>query len=240
MTRQMRQCVPNRSETHERYNARGQVIRKCVVCQSYKIDTWQRIPVESCGFTGYLYCCGYESCKSAIEDKLENAELGNRWRGVFSIDSKYGRDDDHVLEVMMPQPSQQPEATPRQSIEHRAASPTLKLQHRFLESQGAGMSREELKDALIARDGMVCQGCNREFDDLLFLEVDHIRPQSEGGEDHIGNRVLLCGPCNRIKSIKFTLSGLQDHNIKSGRMTTHPDTPQPSGLMDALLIGVER
>ena len=216
MTRQMRQCVPNRRDTSNRYNARGRVIRKCAVCQTYKVDKWLSLPVEACGFTGRIWCCGHERCKSAIQDRLENAELGNTYRGVFSIDNDFGQPEDHVLEVVWPQ-ANQPEATPQQISHSQPASPTLQLQ--YPEARGAGMSREEMKDVLIDRDGMSCQGCNREFEDPLYLEADHVRPKSEGGEDHIRNRVLLCGPCNRIKSNKMTLSGLQQHNIQTERWT---------------------
>ena len=80
------------------------------------------------------------------------------------------------------------------------------------------MTRAEMKQTLIDEAGMVCQGCNREFDDHLYLELDHNLPRSDGGPNHIDNRVLLCGPCNRIKSNTLTLTGLRRHNEKHGRM----------------------
>ena len=65
---------------------------------------------------------------------------------------------------------------------------------------------------------MACAGCDREFDDPLYLQLDHKTPRSEGGLNHISNRMLLCGPCNRIKSDRLTLSGLRAENRKRGRM----------------------
>ena len=43
-------------------------------------------------------------------------------------------------------------------------------------------------------------------------------PRSDGGLNHITNRVLLCGPCNRLKSNQYTLSGLRRQNQKLGYM----------------------
>ncbi len=71
---------------------------------------------------------------------------------------------------------------------------------------------------LIERNGMVCAGCDREFDDPLYLELDHNTPRSDGGVNHISNRLLLCGPCNRIKSNMLTLSGLRRENARRSRM----------------------
>ena len=73
-------------------------------------------------------------------------------------------------------------------------------------------------DILIEENEMVCAGCDREFDDPLYLELDHNTPRSDGGLNHISNRLLLCGPCNRIKSNSLTLSGLRRENAKRVRM----------------------
>ena len=43
-----------------------------------------------------------------------------------------------------------------------------------------------------------CNGCRRHFE-IRNLTVDHIRPQSEGGTDHIKNLQLLCAACNSTK-----------------------------------------
>ena len=64
--------------------------------------------------------------------------------------------------------------------------------------------------------GAKFQGCNRVFDDPRYLELDHNIPRSDGGLNHISNRILLCGPCNRLKSNIYTLSGLRRQNQKKG------------------------
>ena len=71
---------------------------------------------------------------------------------------------------------------------------------------------------IVAQSDMAWQGCDREFDDPLYIELDHNTPRSDGGLNHISNRLLLCGPCNRIKSNRLTLSGLRAENQKRGRM----------------------
>ncbi len=97
-------------------------------------------------------------------------------------------------------------------------SPFLKTKRKIAEPPGPKMSRAEIVQFLIDQNGMVYRGCDREFDDPLYLEHDHNTPRSKGGLNHISNRLLLCGPCNRIKSNRLTLSGLQAENQKRGRM----------------------
>ena len=80
------------------------------------------------------------------------------------------------------------------------------------------MSRHEMLEALIEKHGSKCQGCNREFDDPRYLQLDHNTPRSDGGLNHISNRVLLCGPCNQLKSNTLTLSGLRKKNKREGYM----------------------
>ena len=109
-------------------------------------------------------------------------------------------------------------APPVRTDDDAVAAPPLKLKTQITEPPGPKMSRAEMVDLLIERNGMVCAGCDREFDDPLYLELDHNTPRSDGGLNHISNRLLLCSPCNRIKSNKLTLSGLRAENKRRGRM----------------------
>ena len=111
---------------------------------------------------------------------------------------------------------------PVRTDDKAVAAPPLKLKVQIAEPPGPKMTRAEMVDFLIVNNGMVCQGCDRQFDDPLYLELDHNTPRSDGGLNHISNRLLLCGPCNRIKSNKLTLSGLRAENQKRGRMASVP------------------
>ena len=60
---------------------------------------------------------------------------------------------------------------------------------------------------------VVCAGCGRVLEQA-FMELDHIAPKSEGGANHILNRILLCRPCNGRKRNYLTLNGLLRENKK--------------------------
>ena len=60
-----------------------------------------------------------------------------------------------------------------------------------------------------------CAGCGCILESE-FMELGHILPKSDNGEDRIINRILLCGPCNGRKSDRLTMRGLRDANRKAG------------------------
>ena len=97
------------------------------------------------------------------------------------------------------------------------AVPFIQVTEKYAEP-GRRMSRAEMYEYLLAQYGQKCQGCDRTFDDARYLELDHNTPRSDGGLNHITNRVLLCSPCNRAKSNTLTLSGLRLLNRKNGWM----------------------
>ena len=94
----------------------------------------------------------------------------------------------------------------------------LQVRERIKEPAGKKMSRAEMYEFLLTQRGSKCQGCDRSFDDPRYLQLDHNTPRSDGGLNHITNRVLLCGPCNQAKSNIYTLSGLRRLNKKNGWM----------------------
>lgn len=96
--------------------------------------------------------------------------------------------------------------------------PFLQVTGRYAEPNGPRMSRAEIHGHLLTQHGPKCQGCDRTFDDSRFLELDHNAPRSDGGLNDITNRILLCGPCNRLKSNQYTLSGLWRQNRRLGYM----------------------
>ena len=98
------------------------------------------------------------------------------------------------------------------------SSPFLRVKERVKEPDGPRWSRVRMYKYLLEQYGQKCQGCDREFDDPRYLELDHNTPRSDGGLNHISNRILLCGPCNKLKSNTYTLSGLRRQNKKLGYM----------------------
>ena len=107
---------------------------------------------------------------------------------------------------------------PERTDQGEAAVPFLQVTERYAEPASPVMSRAAMLEHLLAQHGAKCQGCDRVFDDQRYLELDHNTPRSDGGLNHITNRVLLCGPCNRVKSNTYTLSGLRRENGKRGYM----------------------
>ena len=77
---------------------------------------------------------------------------------------------------------------------------------------------KELGDAQSVKEGLIaCAGCGRELE-APFMELDHITPRADRGENDISNRILLCRPCNGRKSAKLTMTGLARENKKAGWM----------------------
>ena len=107
---------------------------------------------------------------------------------------------------------------PERTDDGESAAPPLKVMKTIPEPKSPKMSRQEMKEYLLEQHGAKCAGCNRKFDDARYLELDHNTPKSDGGMNNIHNRILLCSPCNRLKSNKYTLSGLRQQNKKHGYM----------------------
>lgn len=105
---------------------------------------------------------------------------------------------------------------PERTDDGQEAAPYLKPKLGVDEPKGPKMSRQEMYNYLLSQNGPKCQGCDRVFDDVRYLELDHNTPRSDGGLNHISNRILLCGPCNRAKSNQYTLSGLRRLNKRNG------------------------
>ena len=107
---------------------------------------------------------------------------------------------------------------PERTDDGGEAAPFLRVKERVREPEGRKMTRAQMYEFLLTQYGPRCQGCDRTFDDPRYLQLDHNTPRSDGGLNHISNRVLLCGPCNRAKSNIYTLSGLRRENARNGWM----------------------
>ena len=107
---------------------------------------------------------------------------------------------------------------PTRTDDGREAAPSLVLKIQIPEPPGPKMTNAQMKALLVHNNGIVCAGCDRRFDDARYLQFDHNAPRSQGGPNHISNRLLLCGPCNNAKSDKLTLNGLRNLNKKNAWM----------------------
>ena len=110
---------------------------------------------------------------------------------------------------------------PIRSDDGLPAAPYMKTVHkvqRVAEPLDKFKTRQAKLDYLLKVYGCKCAGCDREFDDPRYLELDHNAPRSTGGLNHTSNRILLCGPCNKLKSNVYTLIGLRRKNKKFGYM----------------------
>ena len=73
------------------------------------------------------------------------------------------------------------------------------------------------KEILLERHGSICQGCGNGLHER-YLELDHQLPRADGGSNLLRNRILLCGPCNKLKRHLYTISWLRRENKKLGYM----------------------
>ena len=106
---------------------------------------------------------------------------------------------------------------PYRTDEGEVAAPKLRVRVKVKEP-GPYMSRAGMYEVLLSKRGMACEGCDRTFDNRRYLQLDHNTPRADGGINHVSNRILLCGPCNNLKSNILTLSGLRRENAKCGYM----------------------
>ncbi len=160
--------------------------------------------------------CGCATTPVAAE-RLDRQWVGiDLWDGAVNIVRQRIEDSRQLLTDI---PTIHYETTPPVRTDGGGeAAPFIQVTERYAEPEGPRMSRAQMYEHLLAQYGQRCQGCDRTFDDSRYLELDHNTPRSDGGLNHITNRVLLCSPCNRLKAHRFTLSGLREQNRKLGYM----------------------
>lgn len=64
------------------------------------------------------------------------------------------------------------------------------------------MMTQSLRFDVLKRDNYKCRICGRSARDGVQLEVDHIKPVSQGGKTEMSNLQTLCKDCNRGKGTK--------------------------------------
>ena len=107
------------------------------------------------------------------------------------------------------------EEFPARTDDNQVAALALNLRRPRPTEPWQQLSNALIRRILVAaqgRNGLVgCAGCGRALETDLF-HLDQISPKSQGGENYITNRILICGPCNSRKSDTKTLKGLQNDN----------------------------
>ena len=108
-------------------------------------------------------------------------------------------------------------APPERTDDNEMASPVLRLKIQRPSSPWEKITHKGMMNILATAQGnmfgVVCAGCGRVLE-REFMQLDHITPKSDRGANHILNRILLCGPCNRRKRDNLTLRGLMRENKK--------------------------
>lgn len=106
---------------------------------------------------------------------------------------------------------------PERTDEGEEAVPLLRLKIQRPDEPWQKMTHRQIVRVLIqaqsTKGGVICAGCGRVLE-KEFMQLDHITPKADRGANHILNRILLCGPCNRRKRDNFTLRGLLRENKK--------------------------
>ena len=166
--------------------------------------------------------CGCATTPVAAES------LGRRWIGMDLWDGCHQIIIDRLNQgQQIWQPGQVRLVTNPLELERTDDAETAAPQLPQLErrrSRRPRFSRQEMFDILLRQWGEICWGCGFEPPHTDFFELDHIHPKSEGGEDDLDNRAILCGPCNREKSNRLTLTQLRAKNKREGRWYAHnPD-----------------
>ena len=165
---------------------------------------------------GDVVCDPFAGCATTLvaAEKLQRQWVGmDIWEGAHRLVVDRLRDTTGLFGEVHYET-----APPARTDDGETAAPYLRVKQRVKEPDGLRWTRAAMYDHLLEQHGARCQGCDRVFDDPRYLELDHNTPRSDGGLNHVSNRILLCGPCNRLKSNTFTLSGLRRENKRRGFM----------------------
>ena len=165
--------------------------------------------------------CGCATTPIAAE-RLKRQWVGmDIWDGALDVvKERFKRDtilrSDESHHVSLPQIHYETDA-PRRSDANELAAPSLKLRTRRPMEDWQRLTHRQMKRVLEwaqrSNGNVICAGCGRELE-REFMELDHIMPRADGGENFINNRILLCRPCNGRKAQYLTLRGLLRENAK--------------------------
>ena len=169
--------------------------------------------------------CGCATTPIAAE-RLKRQWVGmDIWDGAYSqVMERMERDTilrfDDKSHVTLPKVFYSAEP-PRRTDDNELAAPSLKLKTPRATEPWEMLTHRQMSRVLEyaqrSNGNVICAGCGRELE-REFMELDHITPRADGGENHIRNRILLCRPCNGRKGQYLTLRGLLRENKKADWM----------------------
>ena len=187
------------------------------------LELYERI-INSSSNEGEIVLDPYCGCATTpiAAERLKRQWVGmDIWDGAreqvlsrLSRDTILRSDENH--HVILPQVHFET-TPPRRTDDNEIAAPVLRLKIQRPVLPWEEIRHKGMMNILTAAQsnmfGVVCAGCGRVLE-REFMQLDHILPKAEGGANHILNRVLLCGPCNRRKRNYLTLAGLRRENKK--------------------------
>ena len=165
--------------------------------------------------------CGCATTPVAAE-RLKRRWVGiDIWDGALEVvqerlkrDTILRTDDNHHVTLPQVHYAKEP---PIRTDDNEIAAPSLSLRIQRPVEPWEKIPHRGMSNVLVAAQGtnggVICAGCGRVLE-REFMQLDHITPKSDRGANHIANRILLCGPCNRRKRDRLTLRGLMRENKK--------------------------
>lgn len=70
-----------------------------------------------------------------------------------------------------------------------------------------GTRRQNKRDRLIERDGLLCHWCREPFSFQHPMTFEHLIPLANGGTNDDDNLVLACAPCNHARGNRVICAG---------------------------------
>ena len=141
-------------------------------------------------------------------------KLGRKWMGIdylpLSVSKLYERIGDTNVQIEREPPIRTDGGAPKRDAFSKKELITCQ------EDKG----KNKGKKVFFLRQNGVCNGCFNDHFGCRPMDIDHIRPLSDGGKDVPENKQLLCPSCNRTKSDK-TMEHLWKANREKDCM--HPD-----------------
>ena len=112
--------------------------------------------------------------------------------------------------------------------------PNLAPIHEAQEANRYGQGRggrpwRRKREAVMVRDKYRCQPCQLDGRVTLAVEVDHIVPQAEGGDDRESNLQAICGDCHEVKTRAEAARGVSRSRFGARPRGAKPTTPGGEG-----------